>query len=130
MTGATINDVVMASFSSALHEYLGIKGESKINLLIPANIRFKFYENADDVKIENKFSGVPIVMPIVSTMEEAYGKIGKITKEIKKSFANIYTSYALTFWMTLLSPRHLPRLILHKASMKFTCSFSNTPGPI
>jgi NRPS condensation-like uncharacterized protein len=104
--GITLNDIVMSSFSTALHEYLEVKGEdTTINLLMPANVRFKFYKDYEDIKLENKFSGVPIIMPVVSNMTEAYGKISKITKEIKKSFAYIYTSYALTFWTTMLAPR-------------------------
>lgn len=30
----------------------------------------------------------------------------------------------------MIGPKFLPRIFLHEASMKFTMSFSNTPGPI
>ena len=131
VNGVTINDVIMASMSSAFHRYLGLSDDNcLLNILIPANIRFKFYEKYEDIKIENKFSGLPVTMPLIKNMSEAFTKIGRITKRIKSSFVNIYCSYAVTYWTTKLVPRSLPRLFLHNASMQFTCSFSNVPGPL
>lgn len=50
---------------------------------MPANIRFKFYQTLADIKIENRFSALPIKMPLVSNMKDAYGRIKKITTLIK-----------------------------------------------
>ena len=63
-------------------------------------------------------------------MEDSYNKISKITKQMKKDFGYIYAAYALGFWTTIFAPRQFPRVFLHNTSMKFTCSFSNTPGPL
>jgi hypothetical protein len=56
----------MCSMSTAFYKYLDIKDEkSKINIMIPANIRFKFYEKYEDIKIENKFAALPVTLPLV-----------------------------------------------------------------
>jgi hypothetical protein len=48
-------------------------------MLLPANIRFGFYKNKEDVKLENRFSAVALRVPLSDTMESAYGEIVKIT---------------------------------------------------
>lgn len=102
---------------------------SHIQLLIPANIRFQLYQSREDIKCENKFAGIPIRIPLISSMADT-SKIMHITRKLKSQFANIYASYAITFWTTIFGPRFLPRLFIHKATMKFTAAFSNTPGPV
>ena len=47
--------------------------------MIPANIRFKFYEKREDVVLENKFSCMPIRMPLAESMDQAYGVMSKAT---------------------------------------------------
>jgi hypothetical protein len=42
----------------------------------------------------------------------------------------VYCLYAGTFWGNVLLPRFLPRHLLDKESSKYTCGFSNTPGPL
>jgi hypothetical protein len=100
-----------------------------MQIVIPANIRFSIYKSVEDVKIENKFAGLPIKIPLLHEMAEAK-IIQKITNKIKNSVGLIYASYALTFYTTLLGPRFLPRLFLHDTSMKMTTAFSNVPGPL
>lgn len=80
--------------------------------------------------MENKFSAIPIKMPLVAKIKDAYAKINKITKQVKSSFGYVYCAYSLTFWCNLLAPRFLSRIFCHNASMQFTCSFSNIPGPL
>jgi hypothetical protein len=48
-------------------------------MLMPANIRFGFYKNKEDVKLENRFSAMALKVPLTDTMQTAYGKIVKIT---------------------------------------------------
>jgi hypothetical protein len=48
-------------------------------MLLPANIRFGFYKNKEDVKLENRFSAVALRVPLSDTMESSYGQIVKIT---------------------------------------------------
>ena len=99
-------------------------------MLVPANMRFGFYPTRDDVKIENKFAVLPLKLPIVSNMSDSYKKISQVTKRLKTSIGYIYTSYFITQLVNIIGPKFLPRIFLHEASMKFTMSFSNTPGPI
>ena len=77
----------------------------QIQVLIPANIRFKFYETPADVKLENKFASLPLAIPLAETMKDAYGPIGKVTKELKSKFGYIYAGYALTQNTTLIGAR-------------------------
>ena len=35
-------------------------GKAKLNVVIPTNIRLNFYENRDEIKLENKFAILPI----------------------------------------------------------------------
>ena len=51
----------------------------KFNVAIPANVRFRFYPTREDVKAENKFSAIPIVLPLCENMEKSYKPIKKIT---------------------------------------------------
>lgn len=88
------------------------------------------YPTKDDVKAENRFSAIPIKLPLCSKMSESYKTISAVTKKIKSTFAYVYASYALTYWTTMFAPRFIPRVFMHTASMKFSLAFSNTPGPI
>ena len=63
-------------------------------------------------------------------MKDSYKRVQKVTSELKKKFAFIYAAYCVTFYATLFLPRFIPRLCVHDATMKFTCAFSNVPGPI
>ena len=44
-------------------------------VVIPANIRFRFYATVEDIKLENKFAAIPLKIPLAETMDEAYSKI-------------------------------------------------------
>ena len=104
--------------------------QEDIGVVIPANIRFEFYKSREDVKLENKFSVLPIRIPLIKTMEEAYPKIKKVTNKVKNSMSLIYGMYALAFWQSQLFPRWVSKFILLFSSQKFTVAFSNTPGAI
>lgn len=97
--GITLNDMVMSSLSTAMHSYLGAKGDNQsLSVLMPANIRYQFYDTLDVIKLENKFSAIPIKLPLVGQIKDAYSKVSKITKQIKSSFSYVYCAYALTYW--------------------------------
>ena len=106
----------------------GEKVPKSMQLLIPANMRFGMYRTADTVKMENKFAALPLKMPLIKDMSFAT-KIQKVTKKMK-NVGMIYASYAATLYTTIFGPRMLPRLFTHVASMKFSCAFSNVPGPV
>ena len=82
----TINDVVICAFTTALNGLFTQKQHSTkhINILIPGNIRFKFYNTREEVKFENKFTVLPVVsVPLTQSMERAYKPIKEATKDLK-----------------------------------------------
>ena len=97
---------------------------------MPANIRFEMYPTRESVEPENKFAALPLKMPLVSTMKEAYKPISKVTSRLKSQVAYIYSSYFITYWTTIFAARFVPRVVLHNTAMKFTMGFSNVPGPV
>lgn len=97
--------------------------------MMPASIRWGFYKTPAHIKLENRIATIPLVLPLLNNMKDSYKIIGKLTKALKSKFPAMYASYALSFWGVFLTPRSLPRLAVHKATMLFTCAFSNTPGP-
>lgn len=68
--GFTINDVVTTSISTSMKSLFRKEGDNSdhINLVIPANVRFKFYATRDDIILENKFSAVPLKIPLLDDM--------------------------------------------------------------
>jgi hypothetical protein len=109
---------------------LGEGEDNSIQVLLPANIRFGFYPTREDVKVENKFAALPLKLPLITNMKDSYKQISRVTSKLKSSIGYVYTAYWITKFANIIGPRFLPRIFLHKASMKFTMAFSNTPGPI
>ena len=128
----TINDVVMCALTTSLNKIFKRNGDTTkdISLLIPANIRFKFYPTREQVVLENKFAAIPIIVPLTETMESSYEKIKKVTKALKGSFGLIYGVYAMSFWSVKLLPRWICHAGVEYSSRKFSVAFSNTPGPV
>jgi hypothetical protein len=49
-----------------------MKGDNKtkeIQICIPANIRYKHYETIDEIKMENKFAPVDLIIPLYSDVK-------------------------------------------------------------
>jgi len=65
-----INDIVTSALSTAMHKvFEDNKDKSKdIGIIIPANIRFEFYKSREHIKMENKFSVLPMRIPLVKEM--------------------------------------------------------------
>lgn len=105
----TINDIILSSLTTALHRvFEGRKEEVKeVNLTIPANIRFSFYDSAATVKLENKFAAIPLRVPLTSSMEAAYRKVTRISKKLRNNFSMVYSYYAVAFWGQRYVPRQL-----------------------
>jgi hypothetical protein len=80
-------------------------------MVIPANIRFKFYPTPQDVKLENKFAAIPMIVPLTENMESAYKKIQKVTSSIK-NLPYIYINYAISYWSNILLPRFMPQAVV------------------
>lgn len=99
-------------------------------MVIPANIRFEFYKTRDDVKLENKFSAIPLVVPLTPEMKSSYKQVSVVTSQLKNSAQMVYSSYALTALTNRILPRRIIRSGMDTASKKFSLAFSNTPGPV
>lgn len=110
-----------------------MKGDTKttsVNIVIPANIRFKHYETIDELKLENKFAPIPVVIPLENTMEKALKVIPKVTAKLRTSFGSVYATYAFSFYSTLLLPHWFLDLFIKQATIPYTLALSNVPGPI
>lgn len=129
----TINDLVTCSISNALRTLFDENGDQavdKVQIGIPANIRFAFYPTVEDVKLENKFACLPLMLPLVKNMKDYYPTIIKVTSPLKKSVPMVYASYILTRFGSRIMPKMLARKLLSNTTRKFTLAFSNLPGPI
>jgi hypothetical protein len=68
----TINDLVTSCLSSTIKQYFEMKGDKntkEIHICIPANIRYKHYETIDEIKMENKFAPVDLIIPLYSDVK-------------------------------------------------------------
>ena len=131
--GITLNDLVTSSISVSLHRLLKENGDSSSNVqvVIPANVRFEFYPTREDVKLENKFAGIPIKLPLFNSMKEGYKSISKLMKKYTKdNYLGIYASYAMTFYGQMILPRAFSEKIIDTVSPKFLLGITNIPGPI
>ena len=43
-----------------------VQESTKLNIALPANIRWSRYERNEDVKLENKFAPYPLTIPLYS----------------------------------------------------------------
>lgn len=130
--GLTINDLVTSSISTSMREFFQKRGDDSkdVQIVIPANIRFRFYPSKEEVKLENKFSAMPLRVPLSDTMEAAYKKIPAVTRHLKSNAVMVYAQYVFTIIFNSIMPKELVRIGLDDVSSKFTIGFSNTPGPI
>lgn len=69
----TINDLMTSSLSVAVSRYFKEKdpasNHTKLNIALPANIRWSRYERFDDVKLENKFAPYPLTIPLSESID-------------------------------------------------------------
>lgn len=130
--GISINDFVLCALTTTLNTIFKENNDpvEEFKIVVPANIRFKFYPTKEEVKLENKFAAIPLTVPTTDKMETSYGKIKVVTGQLRKSLGLIYAVYALSFWSTLLTPRAAVLSTVQTITGKFTIGFSNTPGPI
>lgn len=130
--GVTINELVLSSLTTALNTVFTEQGEKidKVQIALPANLRFKFYKSRHHVKMENKFACLPMEVPLSSTMEEAYTKIHKASKTLKNSAGITYAMYAMAYWCNKLLPRVMSQQVCRELSNSFTIALSNVAGAI
>jgi len=70
----TLNDVVLCALTTSLNVLFKERNDPSktVNMVIPGNIRFGFYQKREDVKIENKFTAMPLSAPLTKDMASAY----------------------------------------------------------
>lgn len=105
--GISINDLVLCALTTTLNTIFKENNDpvEEFKIVVPANIRFKFYPTKEEVKLENKFAAIPLTVPTTDKMETSYGKIKSVTGQLRGSLGLIYAVYALSFWSTMLTPR-------------------------
>ena len=66
--GVTINDIMMCALSNALATYFKDKKDDarRINIIIPANIRWSMYKTWEQVELENKFAPIAVDLPLIA----------------------------------------------------------------
>jgi len=95
---------------------------------MPVNIRFNFYKTPEEVKIENRFSIMPLRIPLCDSMQGSYKTMNKLSTTLKNLYGFVYGVYAVTFWSSLIMPRFINKATLDDLTTKFTISFSNIAG--
>merc|ERR1712166_1113112 len=120
--GISINDFVLCALTTTLNTIFKENNDpvEEFKIVIPANIRFKFYPTKEEVKLENKFAAIPLTVPTTDKMETSYGKIKRVTGQLRGSLGLIYAVYALSFWSTMLTPRAAVLNTIETMSAKFT----------
>ena len=75
----------MCAISTALKTLFLENGDSNesIKIAVPAGTRFYFYPTRQDVKAENKFTAIPLLVPLCNSMKDSYKVISKVTKILK-----------------------------------------------
>lgn len=78
----TINDLVILAVSETFKDYFKIASpsveEHDLRICIPANIRMSHYENEKDIRLENKFTVVPMKISLVDKTNEFSNNLLKI----------------------------------------------------
>jgi hypothetical protein len=131
--GVTINDLVSSAISISLKRILKEHGDEpkEVQICIPANVRFEFYPTREDVKLENKFAAIPVMLPLFENMPEAYKTIQNLMKKrVKDNYLAVYASYASAFYSNMILPRTISRRVVDEVTPKFLLAFSNVAGPI
>lgn len=71
---------------------------------------------------------MPIKVQLESECEQALVQASRVSSDMKKSFAKIYTIYILSVVIGLFVPTFMLKLAGEKMTKPFTLAFSNTPG--
>lgn len=101
---------------------------NEISICIPANIRYRHYETLEELKLENKFAPVAVVIPLKADLKESLSEVPKETSQIKKKFSQVYAMYSLSYFSAMFCPAFLNSIILDSGSLPYTLAFSNVPG--
>jgi len=72
--GVTINELMISALSLATARLFKDRGDEKnkrIRIAVPCNIRWKYYNTYEEVKLENKFAPMPVKVPLETEIENA-----------------------------------------------------------
>lgn len=70
----TINEMLVGALSTAVARLFKEKGDEKnkrMRICMPCNIRWKYYETFDEVKLENKFAPMPLKVDLDTDPQKA-----------------------------------------------------------
>ena len=129
--GVTINELMTTALSMATGRLFKERGDEKnkqMRIVIPCNIRWKYYKTYDEVELENKFAPMPIKIPLEQEPEKALKSATRVSRDMKKQFAKVYTIYLVSVFLGLFVPTFMAKLAGEKMTKPFTLAFSNTPG--
>ncbi|MBI4911877.1 MAG: DUF1298 domain-containing protein [Acidobacteria bacterium] len=127
-TGATVNDVLMASVSGAFSRYLGLRGEKApphFRVSMPVNVRPPW----DPLVLENRFAAVPLTLPAGGReFPQRILAVKARMDELKRSVAPLVVYVLQRLLVTLLPGKPSCGLIDFLAN-KCTAVVTNVPGP-
>ena len=99
-----------------------------MQIAIPVNIRWAPYKTYDEVQLENKFSPMPITIPLDTDLESALKKMKPVAGRMRRDFKVTYAAYILASLMGQLLPAWACKIAGDNLSKPLTLSFSNIPG--
>ncbi len=129
--GVTINDFITSCMATGVKQYFELKGDkktNKLNIVLPANIRFQHYGSWEKVKFENKFAPVPLVIPLDSDIKKSMQLVAPVTAQLRSQFIDVYATYAGTYYFCMFAPYYIQNWFLMYSTTPYTLAFSNTPG--
>jgi diacylglycerol O-acyltransferase len=126
--GASVNDVLLAALSGALHHHLRERGERPraIRTLVPFNLRP--LEEPIPRELGNRFGLVFLTLPVdVAGPRERLRELTRRMAAIKRSREGL-VSYAILRGIGL-TPRRVERRIIDIFTAKASAMTTNVPGP-
>jgi WS/DGAT/MGAT family acyltransferase len=128
VVGATLNDVLIATVTGALREYLKKQNspvnELEMKVLVPVNIR----KPGDEVNLGNKFSLVYLGLPV--HVEDRMMRLKEVKRrmdELKRS-PEPFVDYLLLNALGLV-PTNMAKKGAHLFANKASAVLTNVPGP-
>jgi hypothetical protein len=107
-----------AALTLAVSRYFKEKNDKSkaFNICIPANIRWQMYQTAEEVRLENKFSPIPMRLQVETDPQKCLKQVKKSTAYLKHSFATTYFMYFLAICTSLVLPRFVNRYLTNMMS--------------
>jgi hypothetical protein len=61
----------------------------------------------EQIKFENKFAAIPLVVPLEEDMQNSLKEITKVTSVLRTKFFETYAMYAMSYYISMFSPYFL-----------------------